>query len=546
MSIMEHRAERNVETEIKLALEKKKIKALLNSPLILRKTVKDSTKDLKLVTIYYDTPDLNLQKAGLAYRVRQCGKKYEATVKTDKASSGGISCRSEYNIPLEDAHPVVAGFAEQGLEADLPGLIGDEALLPLFKVSVKRQVRLLNLSKTTKVELAVDQGQILAGKKRDKILEIELELKSGKLSELLAYTAQLAGEVPLFPEKRSKYVRGLALLGQEVKLEIPEKGKLDSNSPVREAFEDIILRRCEVIMDGQKKYLELLPKESAKPAVKLKPDKKAAGLTPDKNLGSGKAEDERKMANLRADADKLFLERINRLNVIMYWALPLLHDGLKMQKYIEEIRLPLADLHEAKYLLLLWKQIAVFAAPEPGADKLTELLAGEVRQAALKVTEQIRAGLYTKFLFKLLAQIEDAKWKNEDYLDAGQLLNCRAESINNALLGLVGLPEEFAQEKCHKALEYVGALDQMKGLYKLPSWTKATPKYLKKLHKLLLKFTLTTCRNKTVTEKILNSREQEVVRQGGILLGWLYNDRYRTVKKIFSAYEKLTGSMEKR
>lgn len=543
---MEHRAERNVETEIKLALERKKIKTLLNSPLITKKTIKGSTQELKLSTVYYDTEDLSLQKAGLAYRVRQCGKKYEATVKTDKASSGGISCRSEYTVPLTEQQPVLTGFAEQGLKADLQQLVGETELKPLFKVTVKRQVRLLTLSKSTKVELAVDQGQITFGKKKDKILEIELELKEGKLAELLAYTAQLAGEVPLFPEKRSKYVRGLALMGQEVKNEPQESVKLDSERPVREAFEDIILRRSEAIMDGQKKYLELLPKDKAKLADKLKKEYPAAEDKAEKKGQVNQAEEGTPNANFRADADRLFLERINRLNVIMYWALPLLHDGLKMQKYIEEIRLPLENLHELKRLLLLWKQIALFAAPEPGADKLTEILAAEVRQAALKVTDQIRAGLYTKVLFKLLAQIEDAKWKNEDYLDAGQLINCRAESINNALWGLVGLPSEFVQEKCHKAMEYVTALSQMRGLYKLPSWTKATPKRLKKLNKLLLKFNATTCRNKAVTEKLLNSQDREVIRQGGILLGWLYNDRCKVLDKIVAAYEKLEDSLEKR
>ena len=70
--------EKNTETEIKLIIAKKDVKALVASPLVAKKTKKGSHKTVKLVNIYFDTRDLLLHQAGIAYRVRQNGKKYEA------------------------------------------------------------------------------------------------------------------------------------------------------------------------------------------------------------------------------------------------------------------------------------------------------------------------------------------------------------------------------------------------------------------------------------------------------------------------------------
>ena len=82
----------NVETEIKLLIAKKHVKTLTASSLVAKKTKKGSHKTVKLVNIYFDTRDLLLQQAGIAYRVRQNGKKYEATVKLgrEKCQTGPL------------------------------------------------------------------------------------------------------------------------------------------------------------------------------------------------------------------------------------------------------------------------------------------------------------------------------------------------------------------------------------------------------------------------------------------------------------------------
>lgn len=57
-----------------------------------------------------------------------------------------------------------------------------------------------------------------------KIDEVELEIKAGTKADLLDFTAQIAAKIPIFIEPRSKFARGLHLLGNGEEHEIPKDG----------------------------------------------------------------------------------------------------------------------------------------------------------------------------------------------------------------------------------------------------------------------------------------------------------------------------------
>lgn len=95
----------NVETEIKLLVVKKDLKTLLSSDLVVKKVKKGSHKTLKLTNAYYDTEELLLQQRGIAYRIRQEGKMFEATVKLSKTEAGALTERREYNAPVKSWRP---------------------------------------------------------------------------------------------------------------------------------------------------------------------------------------------------------------------------------------------------------------------------------------------------------------------------------------------------------------------------------------------------------------------------------------------------------
>ena len=178
------------EIEIKLNIGAEALQKLLASPLVADKIIGGSEAVHHLETSYYDTPSFKLMHSGIAYRVRKNGSKYEATIKTEKESHGGFSSRNEYNVDLPDGKPVLQGFKEEGFDTDLEKLIAGE-------------------------QLAVDRGKIISGITGNEcaVNETELEIKSGTKEDLLAYAGQIANLVPVTPENRSKYERGMKLCG---------------------------------------------------------------------------------------------------------------------------------------------------------------------------------------------------------------------------------------------------------------------------------------------------------------------------------------------
>ena len=136
--------------------------------------------------------------------------RFEATVKTQKQSAGGLSERLELNLPLAEAQPVLDGFAALGLGFELSELApcGVQAL---FTVDVQRITYILDYAGAV-CELAIDKGAIRCGEKSDSIDEVEIELLEGEVQALLELKERIAAAVTLRAEERSKFARGLALL----------------------------------------------------------------------------------------------------------------------------------------------------------------------------------------------------------------------------------------------------------------------------------------------------------------------------------------------
>ena len=147
--------EKNVETEVKLLVGKKELKELLELPLVAKRVRKGSHETLKLVNAYYDTKDLLLRQAGIAYRIRQTGNAFEQTVKMSKKAAGGLTSRGEYTVPAQGWRPDWTAFAGAGLPLDVEGLLGGALVEKLFSVRVKRDVRLLQVTADTVVELSL-------------------------------------------------------------------------------------------------------------------------------------------------------------------------------------------------------------------------------------------------------------------------------------------------------------------------------------------------------------------------------------------------------
>ena len=210
-------AQENKEIELKLIIGRDELAKLLEADFMRRLLVPGSRRERRLVSTYYDTPAMSFMAAGVAYRVRDKGDgSFEATAKRSLKKADGLSERLELNQPVAAAQPVLNGFAKLGLGVDLAALAErDGGVRALFTVDVMRTTCILSYG-SAQIEMAVDKGEIRAegmDGAKDYIDEVELELLAGSEAELLNLYEKIRGFIVVRAEERSKFARGLALLG---------------------------------------------------------------------------------------------------------------------------------------------------------------------------------------------------------------------------------------------------------------------------------------------------------------------------------------------
>lgn len=173
----------------------------------------------RLENTYFDTPELHLNQAKSALRLRFNAEDWVQTLKTSGTSLGALSERGEWEMPLAEGQLKLELFPE--------GLINPEwqnQLAPQFSTNFTRQTWVYKdatSTPATQIEIAADLGEVLlpsASKKgqahaaQDAICELELELKQGDSLTLFKLADQLAEKLLVHPGVLSKAERGLRLL----------------------------------------------------------------------------------------------------------------------------------------------------------------------------------------------------------------------------------------------------------------------------------------------------------------------------------------------
>jgi len=194
----------------------------------------------RLISTYYDTPDLVLKRQGLSLRVREQGGRFIQTVKTGGPTGGGVLTRGEWEDELVESRPDPRA-AQGGVH--LPDGIAGE-LQPLFATDVTRTTVAIEPAPATRIEAAIDEGEIRAagGDGTEPISEIELELRSGDAAALFDVALRLLEVAPIRIEPRSKSERGYRL-GDEAEAAPPvvhaEPVALDPTMTVEAALQEI-------------------------------------------------------------------------------------------------------------------------------------------------------------------------------------------------------------------------------------------------------------------------------------------------------------------
>jgi triphosphatase len=190
-----------------------------------------------LISVYYDTGDLDLQKARVALRGRKLGTRYVQAIKAMNGTAQLFE-RPEWEHEVSGRDPDLSLATNTALEPLLTETVR-AALQPLFRTRIERTVYRLP-SNGSVVEVALDDGEIEAAERWSPVHELELELKQGSPKELFRLARRLAAALPLRLAVKTKAERGYELAGgAALTAEKAERLELDASTTCQHAFRAI-------------------------------------------------------------------------------------------------------------------------------------------------------------------------------------------------------------------------------------------------------------------------------------------------------------------
>jgi len=199
------------------------------------------TPTRRLHSVYFDTPGLELWRQGITLRLRRDGGRWFQAVKGGGTALAGLHRRLEDETEVAGPTPNYARIGGHELAGAFTSERLRSRLRPVFVTHFVRSSRLLEVDAETRVEASIDRGVIRAGKRNVRVFELELELKGGAPRQLYEIALQLAKDLPLSIENRSKAERGYALYrGKDPKPVKAHPAALTPALSVGESFKAVI------------------------------------------------------------------------------------------------------------------------------------------------------------------------------------------------------------------------------------------------------------------------------------------------------------------
>lgn len=243
------------EIELKLAMAPEAMSKLKRLP-ALRQMRSGPAVTKSLRSVYYDTPNHDLARAGISARLRHGARgQIIQTVKTVGNRTSGLFSRREWECEVERDGLDHAQLAATGLKP-----LADNTLLaeltPVFATEIQRSIHDLH-GDGWQVELAMDMGVLRAGERSEAICEVELELKTGEARHLFALARQIAATVPVRLLALSKSDRGYDLAAGRGPDAVKAKPvSLDRGLTAADAFQAIANNCLHHLLANQQPLLE--------------------------------------------------------------------------------------------------------------------------------------------------------------------------------------------------------------------------------------------------------------------------------------------------
>ncbi|MEY5099513.1 MAG: hypothetical protein RJA36_2232 [Pseudomonadota bacterium] len=174
---------------------------------------------------YFDTPAQDLRRQRSALRLRCVSDRawppgatadpppgaWIQTFKTAGVSQGGLSRRGEWETGVAGAELDRAALAATPWAGFDPDGQLFAQLQPCFDTRCRRTTWLVQQADGSRIEVALDVGEIAAAGLTLPMIELELELQAGDAGALFEFARQIAAEVAVLPCDASKAERGYAL-----------------------------------------------------------------------------------------------------------------------------------------------------------------------------------------------------------------------------------------------------------------------------------------------------------------------------------------------
>ncbi len=230
------------ETEVKFTTDSDGLAAALASPLLGADGA--GANGRKLTSVYYDTPDWDLQRNRMALRLRRSGRGAPVmTLKWPAESSESVFARGEFEVHAPKSQPDLS-LVEGEIGEHLRRIVGDKKLEAKYETRFWRVARLIKYGEA-EIEAAFDEGVLRAGERSRALCEVELELKSGSPFELYELAASLAESLPLTLDMVSKAERACYFATETAPAPVKAKAPaLSDEVPLDEAITRIILGAC--------------------------------------------------------------------------------------------------------------------------------------------------------------------------------------------------------------------------------------------------------------------------------------------------------------
>jgi triphosphatase len=200
-----------METEFKFSLNDTAVFDSIVENAEINKMGIDAVETIDMHASYFDTPEQDFRKTGIAYRIRQADERITATIKWDVDVSDGLHRREEFNLVVNDErfaeNPDIGIFISSDAYDVLYDAAGDKKLVKTISMDYTRRQFKVDTGKSISC-ISVDEGVIHHIDGYDlPIHELEIEWYYGDEDDFISLANLIRDKYGLEYENRSKLQR---------------------------------------------------------------------------------------------------------------------------------------------------------------------------------------------------------------------------------------------------------------------------------------------------------------------------------------------------